>query len=312
VLKIDNDYILKFKKDINLSNLTTYKIGGKSLGVFVFNNSFDLIKSLLYFSDKGIPYKIIGKGSNLLITDEYLIEQVFIINKERFFLNYGNKVLVNAGLELQYFIKKLIDLNFDSYQELAGIPASVGGCVFNNAGIPSIEIAQYIKTIYYFNRKKRKIENIKITDKNRSNFFSYRDSFFKEEAKNNNFYDILYIEFELKNKKNKTELLEIYNKTWEKRILTQPLNSPSCGSVFKNIHLNLKNEKKFIRAWEIIDRLGFRGYIFNGAKVSEKHPNFILNFNNAKFRDVYNLIQLILSKAKEQNYHLDLEVEIIK
>jgi len=308
VLKIEESYILLFKRDLNLSSLTTYKIGGKSLGVFIFNNSFDLIRSLVYFSKRGIPYKIIGKGSNLLITDEQLIEKVFIINKERYFLNYGNKVLVNSGLELQYFIKKLIELNFDSYQELAGIPASVGGSVFNNAGIPSIEISQYITKIYSFNRKKRKIEVIEINNKNKSNFFSYRNSFFKEEAFNNNFYDILYIEFEFNNKKPKEELLRIYNKTWEKRILTQPLNVPSCGSVFKNILLN----NNILRAWEIIDKLGFRGYTFNGAKVSEKHPNFIVNFNNAKFKDVYSIIQKIKNTAKLNNYNLDLEVEIIK
>ena len=308
MLKIDNENILLYKKDLNLSNLTTYKIGGKSLGVFIFDNSFNFIKSLHFFSNKGIPYKIIGKGSNLLITDEYLIEYVFILNKERYFLNYGNKVLVNSGLELQYFIKKLIDLGFDSYQELAGIPATVGGCVFNNAGIPTLEISQYIKTIYYFNRKKRKIENIKINDKNKTNFFSYRDSFFKQEASVNNFYDILYIEFEFYKKKPKEELIEIYNNTWKKRILTQPLNFPSCGSVFKNI---IKNNE-FIRAWEIIDKMGFKGYTYNGAKVSEKHSNFIINFNNAKFKDVYHIIQLIQTNAKNHNYNLDLEVEIIK
>jgi UDP-N-acetylmuramate dehydrogenase len=308
VLKIENDYILKFYRNINLSNLTTYKIGGKSLGVFIVNNTFDLIKVLLYLSQKGIPYKIIGKGSNLLITDEYLIEKVFIINKERYFINYENKVLVNAGLELQYFIKKLIELNFDSYQELAGIPASVGGSVFNNAGIPSIEISKYISTIYIFNRQKRKIKIIKINNKNRSQFFSYRNSFFKEEANNNLFYDILYIEFEFKTKKNKEELLNIYNNTWKKRLSSQPLNIPSCGSVFKNIYFN----DKILRAWEIIDNLGFRGYTYNGAKVSEKHPNFIINFNNAKFKDVYHIIQTIQSKAKSNNYNLDLEVEIIK
>jgi UDP-N-acetylmuramate dehydrogenase len=308
VLKIEDSYILLFKQNLNLSSLTTYKIGGKSLGVFIFNNSFDLIRSLVYFSKRGIPYKIIGKGSNLLITDEELIEKVFIINKERYFFNYENKVLVNSGLELQYFIKKLIELNFDSYQKLAGIPASVGGCVFNNAGIPSIEISQYITKIYSFNRKKRKIEVIEINNKNKSNFFSYRNSFFKEEAFNNNFYDILYIEFEFNNKKPKEELLRIYNKTWEKRILSQPLNVPSCGSVFKNVLLN----NNILRAWEIIDKLGFRGYTFNGAKVSEKHPNFIVNFNNAKFKDVYSIIQKIKNTAKLNNYNLDLEVEIIK
>ncbi|MCS6955798.1 MAG: UDP-N-acetylmuramate dehydrogenase, partial [Candidatus Calescibacterium sp.] len=274
-----------FRDDICLSTLTTYGIGGKPLGVIFVNNHKEYIKTLYSISNR-VPYRILGKGSNILANDEKL-DFFIITGKYRIVKIFRDerkiRVFSTAFTELQYFINFLIDNSISGYEELAGIPATVGGAVFNNAGIKNVEISDFLKKVTFFDRKKKSIRSIEVN----KTFFSYRNSFFKQENINGNMLDLIsfVFEFPVKNIIDKDKLKQIYKNTWDKRINTQPINQKSCGSVFKN----LTNTP----AWKIISDLGYRGYTIGGAKVSEKHSNFIVNFNNAKFSDVINIIQTI-------------------
>lgn len=297
------DLLNYYKNSLLLSNLTTYHIGGKCLGVFVLKNHYDYIKLLYYLSNK-VPYRIIGKGSNLLINDEEELQFFVITAKYKIIKILKNenkiKVFVTPFTELQFFIKFLIENGISGYEELAGIPATIGGAVFNNAGIKNLEISKYLKKITFFDRKRKKI----ITINSSENLFSYRTSFFKEESLKKNFFDLIsfVFEFPVENTNDPQFLREKYLDSWKRRLNSQPLNEKSCGSVFKN--------SPEVPAWKVIDNLGYRGYTKGGAKVSEKHTNFIINFNNAKFSDVLSIIQEIKQSALKKGINLEEEVEI--
>lgn len=287
-----------------LARFTTYGIGGYCLGVIIVKDHFEYIKTLYKLARK-VPYRIIGKGSNLLISDDP-IDTYVIVSKYRKINIFQDsekiKVFVTPFTELQIFIKFLIDHGISGYEELAGIPATIGGSIFNNAGIKNIEISKYLKKVTLFYRKNKLIKTLDVDQ----SFFSYRNSFIKEEVKNKNYIDIIsaVFEFPKSNIEKKQNLLNKYIQTWKKRIQTQPIDQKSCGSVFKN----LPN----IPAWQVISNLGYKGYTIGGAKVSEKHSNFIVNFNNASFKDVYSIISEIKEKSKKQDINLEEEVEIWK
>lgn len=296
---------VEYLPDINVGAFTTYQIGGKSLGVFITKRHESYIKLIHNLSTK-FPYRILGKGSNLLIDDQNQLDFFIITGKYRNIKIFKEDkkliVFVTPFTELQFFIKFLISNGISAYEELAGIPATIGGAVFNNAGIKNLEISKYLKKITFFNRKKKEIKTIPSNDK----LFSYRNSFFKEETLNGNCLDLVsfVFEFPLENLKNPEILKEKYLNAWKSRAFYQPLNEKSCGSIFKN--------PPDTHAWKIIDSLGFRGYTKGGAKVSEKHTNFIINFNHAKFSDIFHIINKIKQKASEQKIYLEEEVEIWK
>ncbi|MEN3014588.1 MAG: UDP-N-acetylmuramate dehydrogenase [bacterium] len=291
-------------QNIPLSKLTTYQIGGYCLGVICTRSQEEYISTLLELSTKA-PYRIIGKGSNLLISDEKL-DFFVVTGKYRDVKIYKEDgkfiVFVTPFTELQFFIKTLIWKGISGYEELAAIPATVGGAVFNNAGTKNVEISKYLRKVTVYKRKTGEIVNMYVD----SSFFCYRNSLFKEETLNGNPMDIieLVFEFPLHNLINPESLYRKYKEVWEKRQQTQPLSFKSCGSVFKN----LPN----LAAWQIIDSLGYRGFRIGQAKVSEKHCNFIINLGNAKFSHVYEIIQRIKNHSRNQNILLEEEVEIWK
>jgi len=291
-------------KDKKLSSFTTYQIGGYPLGILNIKDHNSFIKALYNLSNR-IPYRIIGKGSNLLITDSK-VEFWVITGKYRSVESYrDNKKIyffVTPFTELQYFINLLIENGVSGYESLAAIPATVGGAVFNNAGIKNLEISKYLKKVTIFDRKRRKFMTLNID----SSFFGYRTSYFKEELLNNNPLDLVHFvfEFPLENIKDKNFLKSVYLETYKRRMESQPLDQKSCGSVFKNL--------PYKPAWEIISSLGYRGYTVGGAKVSEKHANFIVNFSNATFNNVFTIIQDIKKRAMDYGFYLEEEVEIWK
>ncbi|MCS7165769.1 MAG: UDP-N-acetylmuramate dehydrogenase [Candidatus Calescibacterium sp.] len=302
---LESNFIpINLRSDIPLSRLTTYGIGGKPLGVIFVDNHTQYIKTLYSLSNK-VPYRILGRGSNILANDENL--EFFIITAKYrltklFIVDDKIRVFITPFTDLQYFINFLINHGIGGYEDLAGIPATVGGAVFNNAGTKNTEISDFLKIVSFFDRKKRTIRSI-VVDKT---FFSYRNSLFKEETLNGNPIDLVSFVFEFprENLQSSDLLRQRYLKAWKKRIETQPINQKSCGSVFKNL--------PSIPAWKVISDLGYRGFTIGGAKVSEKHSNFIINFNNAKFSDVFQIIQKIKKDSHKAGIRLEEEVEIWK
>lgn len=193
--------------------------------------------------------------------------------------------------------KLSMELSKEGYTGLewaSGIPGSIGGSIYNNAGAYKGEIKDILsKVTVLINDKIKKltIDEMK---------FGYRTSIFK----NNKNMIILSCEMKLE-KSNVDEIMNLINERKEKRIQSQPLDMPSCGSVFRN--------PEGLVAGKLIDDLGLKGYKIGDAKISEKHANFIVNDGNATYENIVSLIEFIKEQVKkEYNIDLILEQEIIK
>ena len=180
--------------------------------------------------------------------------------------------------------------SLSGFEFASGIPGSIGGGLFMNAGAYKANLSQILVDVCVF--KDNKVEWIKKEDLN----YSYRHSAFQSHRD----WTILAGRFQLQHK-NKEEILALMNSRKERRMASQPLDKPSAGSTFRN--------PEEMPAWKIIDELGLRGYQVGGAKVSEKHSNFIVNVGDAKASDVNTIIRTIQSKAKEA-YGIQLITEV--
>ena len=297
---------LNFQKNELLSKHTYFRIGGPAR-YFVIPKSIDDLKCVSDFiREKKIPYVILGAGSNVLVSDngfDGLVISTKLLNKEievdssyqgndtlRFILKIGASVLVSRVLN-QSILKGWGGLSF-----LTGIPGSMGGVTFMNAGTHLGEIEKIIKKVRIFDLEAREsLSDVRDFSSSELKYSYRKNSYLKPSM----VVESIFLEVQEKDSGFvKSEIEEVL----KRRKNSQPLEAPSCGSVFKNPRTDL-------RAWQVIDGLGLRGYQWGGAKFSEKHPNFILNFNEATAQDVKNLIDLAKKRAKEER-GLVLEEEV--
>ena len=272
---------------------TSFKIGGKADLFLKIKTEEELIQALNYAKAKNIPITIIGNGSNILVADKGIrglvikidIQKEEITNNQDFI-----KVKVGAGIKLMKLAIDLLNKEIAGFEELSGIPGTIGGAIYMNAGAYGKEIKDMVletRCIDYNG-------NI-FTLSNKEQCFGYRTSVF---AKNE--YIILETTIQLtKGKKN-----DIQTKMDEyklKRNKTQPVEYPSAGSSFKR-------QDGIITA-KLIDECGLKGFKIGGAMVSEKHAGFIVNVGNATAKDVLDLIKYVKEKVYEK-FKIEIKEEI--
>ena len=302
------------RENVSLKNHNTFKIGGKARYFFVATKKEELIKSVNLAKNFKLPLFILGNGSNLLISDKgfkgLIIKAQMIKTKCQ-----NNTIYAEAGVTLGQLVIVASENNLTGLEWAAGIPGTLGGAIYGNAGAFGKSMADITKTVTVLEipnpnfpgRKtaspegcfpnKSKIKIFKYSDCK----FGYRDSIFKKKKN----LVILSAKIELK----RSDKKEIRDKIKQKmrtylnhRIETQPLNFPSIGSIFKN-------PKGFFAA-ELIEKCGLKGKKIGDVKISEKHANFIINLGKGKARDVVKLINIIKKKVKEK-FWVNLEEEII-
>ena len=280
--KISNAYIKDY---------TTYKLDGQ-IKEIVFPESIQELKEIITML-KSKKYKIIGNGSNLIISESY---DGTLINLKKFdkLKIKNNIVTVQAGYSLPKLAKECANFGLSGLEFASGIPGTVGGAIYMNAGAYGKEISDIIKNVTVLDEKL----NIKKITKEELKT-SYRDSIFKHEN-----YICIEAPFEFKYKDKNDVLKEIEN-IIKIRKEKQPLEYPSAGSVFKN--------GENYSAGRLIEKAGLKGTKVGDAEVSLKHANFIINKGNASASDVIKLIEIIKKKIKkEENVELILEQEILK
>lgn len=291
VSKIEKAEIGKVERNPLLSKYTTYKVGGKALAIVYPKNVDSLIKLLRLLKENDVKYKILGNGSNLLFSDslfEGIIIKLSSFDEVEFFGN--NKVRVGAGyslikLSLLTAKKGLAGLEFAS-----GIPGTVGGAVFMNAGAYKSDMGYVVQEVKVLTPDYKII-----TLENKELNFHYRSSFLQKHP------EYICLEVIIKLKKGDREILnEVINERRERRRESQPLDYPSAGSVFRNPDGGF--------AGKMIEDLGLKGYSNGGAKVSEKHANFIINYNKATSKDIKELIDYV-HDAVLKEYNVDLKIE---
>lgn len=274
----------------SMKDYTTYKIGGCAKYIIFPEDENKLVDLLKYLHMEQEKYKVIGNGSNLIFSDDGFDGVIIKLNEFSNLEIDGNVIKVGAGYNLMRLALKLSRSGYKGLEFAAGIPGSIGGAIFMNAGAYGSDmgyIAREVKVI----TPEFEIKTLSNKEMN----FHYRTSFLKENPKYICLEATLYLE-----KGNEKEIMELINDRKKRRVESQPLSYPSAGSVFRN--------PTGTSAWKLVEAAGFKGKKIGGALVSPIHANFIVNDGNASAKDVKELITEIKKEVKEK-YDIDLKEE---
>jgi len=283
---------IKIEYNEPLSRHTTFRIGGNS-DLLVIPQSVEALTQLCaMIKETDARAYFLGNGSNVLFDDEGFCGVVVILTALRDVTCEGNVITADAGMSFTALAARARDYSLTGLEFAYGIPGSVGGAVFMNAGAYNGEVAFVLKESTYLDLDDMTVHTISLTEHN----FGYRDSIYKHTNRL-----ILSASFELK-PGNKDEISEVMNDFMNRRVTKQPLEYPSAGSVFKRYPGRYTGQ--------MIDEAGLKGFTIGGAQVSEKHAGFIINIGGATCADVRNLIKHIQDVILEK-FGCAIECEVI-
>ena len=278
-----------------MSRHTTFKIGGPC-DYMVLPKTVEEVTNILAFAkEQGIRVTVLGNGSNLLVADEGVDGIVLKTTELRNITVHGNEITAEAGARLSTLCEVAKEHSLGGMAELSGIPGTVGGGVYMNAGAYGGEICDTLVSSLYLDE-----ENQLKTLSAKEHELSYRHSVFHQHPK----WVILETKFCF-TPANRDELHEKTVELLKKRNEKQPLEYPNAGSTFK------RPEGYF--AGKLIEDAGLRGFSVGGAQVSEKHCGFVINKADATAEDVKNLIDEVRSRVfKKFGVMLEAEVRYLK
>lgn len=277
---------------VAMSTMTTFKIGGAA-GLYIEAETKKQLSSLIkYMNDNKIDYIVLGKGSNVLVNDNG-IDKVVIKLKGEFCevsMLDDTTIYCGAGLSLAGLCKEAESKSLSGLEFAWGIPGSVGGAAFMNAGAYGGEMKDVLYSVTHID-KHGKLGVIKSSDLD----LGYRHSIYKV-----NGFTIIGVTLKLK-LDSKNSIRERMDDYMGRRKDKQPLEFPSAGSVFRRPEGNY--------AGALIEKCGLKGKLVGGAQVSPKHAGFIVNTGSATAEDVKNLVALIQKTVKkETGYSLQREI----
>ncbi len=279
------------EKNKSLAKMTTLRIGGKARLVIYPETDISIDPIIKLLNEYNFPYKVIGKGSDLLCSDDDY--DGAIIRLDKHFNNAyfeDNEIIAQGGVSIISLSNDAMKKGLSGLEFASGIPGTLGGSIYMNAGAYKSCIADILSEVFVYH------DGTFSWMKKEDCDFNYRSSIFQKHPD----WIILGAKLVLQKGK-KNEIAKLMEDRRERRMKTQPLDSPSCGSVFRN--------PENYNAWELIEGIGYRGKQIGGAKVSEKHCNFILNVDNASAKDYMKLVKDIQKKVK-QKYDIDLYTEM--
>lgn len=283
------------RKDEPMSKHTTFKIGGNADSYIKVNTLSKLSTILKECKDSKVDYMLLGNGSNVLVSDDGIRGVVLCLDGEfrRITLIDDTTIFCGAGASLAYLCKFALKCGLTGLEFAWGIPGTVGGAVFMNAGAYDGEMKDVVYSVAHMSSD-GKIGRIERDDLQ----FGYRTSVYRKNG-------MIITGVTLKLKKGNTE--EIRNKMDDylgRRSSKQPLEYPSAGSVFKRPKGNY--------AGALIEQCGLKGHLHGGAQVSEKHAGFIINKSNATAKDIRELIGEIQNTVFDKTgYNLECELIIL-
>jgi UDP-N-acetylmuramate dehydrogenase len=265
---------LKLEQNVMLKKYTTFKVGGPA-DIFITPRTEQALKSLTrIINESEQSYFVLGKGSNIIVGDKGYDGVIIYTGQLDKIKVDNNTIVAQSGATLKDIAEIAQDHSLTGMEFASGIPGSLGGAVFMNAGAYGGEMNDIIQKVSAVDQKGQK----KVMPKKELNL-SYRSSIFQE-----NEYIILDAFLELKKGK-KENIRAKMDKLERKRKNKQPLEYPSAGSSFK------RPEDHY--TGPLIEKANMKGYQIGGAQVSEKHAGFIINKGNATAQDIIKLIQKI-------------------
>ena len=285
---------LQLKKNISLSNFTTWRIGGPAEWIAQPKNSKEIKYLINWINKKNISCNILGAGSNLLINDKG-IKGLSICMRQLKGIQIDKStgiIEVLSGEMLPTLARKAAANGLHGLEWAVGIPGTIGGAIVMNAGAQGSCIADHLESITTLSLN-GKYKMIKAADLK----FGYRYSLLQQET-------LIVISARLKLEPgHAAKIRQMTNENLNHRLRTQPYKDQSCGSVFRN--------PEPLKAAKLIEELGLKGFRFGGAEISKIHSNFIINANNASSCDVRELIKDIQKKVFTA-YGILLETEVKK
>lgn len=298
--------IIQIKESEQLLNYSTFGIGGPAKYFCFIDDQKKLIKLLKIAARENLPYFILGGGSNLLINDQGFDGLVIKLSNKNFRV-VDNIIYADAGLALSKLVGGALAASLSGLEWAAGIPGTVGGAVYGNAGAYGREIKDNIFKIKVIKNGKLKTLKVRNCD------FSYRHSIFQQ---NQDVIWSIVLELDKGEVDNIKDKINNYLKLRKDKFI----GGSNVGSIFKNIVLtggrleikNLPDEflaKKLLPAAWLIDNCGLKGRQVGGAKISEHHAGVILNVGGATTQDVIKLISIVKSKVWDK-FGIVLEEEI--
>ena len=282
-----------YKCNEPLSKHTTLCIGGDADYFVEVETEEQLISLLKFINENNINFFVIGGGSNILFSDDgfkgIIIKLFGEFSKYEMF---QNNIICGSAVSLAYLAQQTAEQGLSGLEYLSGIPGTVGGAVYGNAGVKDYSISTVIDKIAVVDY----LGNKRILTKKNINF-EYR----KSDLKNNIITKIFFI---LKNA-DKNDILKTISQERERRKNSQPIGTKNAGCIFKNPKNN--------SAGRLIDSLKLKNYSVGGIQVSDVHANFFVNKNNGCAKDMINLIEFVKSEVyKKYNIKLETEIKIIK
>ncbi|MBE6123159.1 MAG: UDP-N-acetylmuramate dehydrogenase [Solobacterium sp.] len=279
--------------NVPMSAMTTLRIGGTAAYVVYPENSLALDAIIRIIRKHNVPFKVFGKGSNMLCSDSRF--EGVVIRLDRYMDSCyfeGTRVTAEAGTSIIALSYEALKNGLSGLEFASGIPGTVGGAVYMNAGAYRNSMSEIVDSVFVY--RDGALEWISADECE----FGYRSSIFQKHPD----WIIVGVRMNLK-EGDPAEIRSLMDSRRERRISTQPLDKPSAGSVFRN--------PDEVPAWKLIEGIGYRGRTCGGAKVSEKHVNFIVNEQHATAEDFLKLVESIQREVKK-TYGIDLHMEVEK
>lgn len=287
--------------DSPMSQFSTLKVGGPADAVIAVANRTDLKKLVGWLQENDVSWWVVGRGSNILVPDSGLAGVIIILEGEFSSIEKipapgksGQEVIVRAGggCLLSKLASYCTSESLTGMEFAAGIPGSVGGSIVMNAGAWGSEISSVVESVLLMDKS----GNI-LTEPSTNLGFAYRKWSMPQQT------IVLSAAFRLK-PGHRDAIRAACRKYQELRRQKQPVAEPSAGSFFKNPPEN--------SAGRLIEEAGLKGFAIGGAKVSEKHANFIVNTGNASAADIFSLMQVVQQQVFERfGIRLEPEVHIL-
>lgn len=275
-----------------LTKHTTFRIGGNAKYFIYPKNELCFMRILELLKQHEIPHKIFGKGSNLLCSDDDYEGAVICLDRYMtdFYFEEDGTLVAQAGCSIILLAHEAMKRSFTGLEFASGIPGTLGGAMYMNAGAYKSSISELLQSVFVLKEDTCVWMDVKELD------YSYRHSRFQQKED----WIILggRLKLELGDQK---EIRDLMDSRRKRRMESQPLNKPCAGSMFRN--------PEQAQAWELIEKIGYRGKRIGGAMVSEKHANFIVNEEQASAKDIAQLVSEIQEKVKEA-FDIDLRTEV--
>ncbi len=279
---------MKHLQNIPLKNYCTYRIGGTARDIYFPGNPEELVDIVRHHRAQSLPYWIHGGGANTLFPDNEILLPIISTSEMTATRFDGDTVFAEAGKVMDAWVLECLREGLGGVECLSGIPGTLGGALFMNAGAYGHEISDQLRSVTILTRDSRVIELTKAECG-----FGYRKAEALREA-------VILSAVWSPPRSDPKPLLAKRKEILSRRKEKQPLEFPSAGSVFK------RPEGAY--ASQLIDQAGLKGARVGGAQVSEKHAGFIVNVDDATCQDVLDLVELCRKTVRERfGYELELE-----